>query len=290
MKKLISKTIARVCNLLTRFNRYIQQNPSLLLHKDMPRSLYKTPTGDLFWLNQTGYLDTSLISEGVFEKTSTELLPSLVHNNDVVLDIGANIGYYTVILSKLIGDTGIVYAFEPTLHFRNVLKKNLNENNIKNVVVLPYGLSNQSQQLEIDIGPSSATIHSPLGYDQVICKELIKLITLEEFVKNNNITKIDFIKIDVDGHEPLFFEAAWSVLDRFSPIILAEISHLHYLEAGTTAWDFYRKVRDHGYFIYNENTLKIMDTETKFLRQCANFDKTTNIIMSKKLLTFDNKD
>ena len=203
------------------------------------------------------------------------------------MDIGANIGYYSVIISKLIGNSGHIYAFEPTKYFGDILKKNLEENKIRNVEILPFGLSNKKQKLEIDIGPSSATIHSPEGYDRVILKENIKLCTLEEFVKDKGLAKIDFIKIDVDGHEPFFFEGAWTILDTYSPVVLCEISHLHYLEAGTTAWDFYRMVIKHKYHIYNEDTMKVIENETQFLRQCANFDKTSNIILSKKILNFN---
>lgn len=289
MKALVLKLLDRILNRIIKLSVELEKNKAKLLNHQSPRSLYRTPHNDLFWLNETGYLDRNIIDTGVFEKRSTELLPSLVKQGDTVLDIGANIGYYTVLLSKLIGDSGQIYAFEPTKHFGEVLKVNLSENKINNVEVLEYGLSNKVQQLEIDIGPSSATMHSPEGYDSVIAQENIKLSTLEEFIKERELSEINFIKIDVDGHEPLFFEGAWTVLDSFSPIVLCEISHLHYLEAGSTAWDFYRTVRKHNYYIYNEDTMEIMDTETKFLRQCANFDKTSNIILSKKLLVIDNQ-
>ena len=289
MKTILLKILNKVSHFITKLGIKLEQEHSKLLINKSPRSLYRTPKNDLFWLNDTGYLDRCIIDTGIFEKRSTNLLPYLVKEGDIVLDVGANIGYYSVLISKLIGESGQIFAFEPTKYFGTVLKNNLNENKIDNVEILEYGLSNTIQELEIDIGPSSATMHSPEGYDSVITKENIKLTTLEEFVKEKNFNKIDFIKIDVDGHEPLFFEGAWSVLDTYNPIILCEISHLHYFEAGTTAWDFYRMVRKHKYYIYNEDTMEVMDNETKFLRQCANFDKTSNIILSKKLLRINDK-
>jgi len=287
MKDILTRFLNKVSKAIINFNINLNKDRARLLEIKSPRSLYRTPKNDLFWLNKTGYLDRCIIETGIFENRSTDLLPFLVKDGDVVLDVGANIGYYSVLISKLIGKSGHIYAFEPTKHFRPVLKRNIDENNINNVEVLSYGLSNTIQELEIDIGPSSATMHSPEGYDRVISKETIKLSTLEAFVKERNINKIDFIKIDVDGHEPLFFEGAWRVLDAYSPIVLCEISHLHYLEAGTTAWDFYRMVIEHKYYIYNEDTMEIMENETQFLRQCANFDKTSNIILSKKKLNFN---
>jgi len=277
--------IIRACNYL---KSKIEISHSKLLIRKPDRSLYRTPDGDLFWLNVTGYVDRCIINEGIFEKKSVQWLPYLLKEGDIVLDIGANIGYYSVLISKIIGKTGFIYAFEPTKHFCTILKNNLDENKINNVEIFEYGLSNKNQELEIFIGPSSATLHEPEGYEVIEGKEKIKLTTLDEFVKDKNLNRIDFIKIDVDGHEPLFFEGAWSSLDKFSPIILCEISHLHYFTAGFTAWDFYREVRKHNYHIYHEDKLEIMDTENMFLRKCANFDRSTNIILSKKHLDVKN--
>jgi len=284
MKILFLKILNIIIRLLNYIKTKLEISHSKLLIRKSGRSLYRTPQGDLFWLNSTGYVDRSIIIDGYFEKESIKWLPHLLKEADIVLDVGANIGYYTVLISKIIGKSGFIFAFEPTKHFCTVLKNNLDENKINNVEVLEYGLSNKQQDLEIFIGPSSATIHEPEGYEVIEGKEIIKLSTLDEFIKNKNLNRIDFIKIDVDGHEPSFFEGAWSTLDKFSPIILCEISHLHYLTAGTTAWDFYREVKKHNYNIYHEDTLEIMDTENTFLRKCANFDRSTNIILSKNLL------
>lgn len=248
------------------------------------RSLYLTSSKDLFWLNKTGYIDRTIIEKGVFEPQSTEVTKRLVKQGNLVLDIGANIGYYSVMLSKLVGKSGKVIAFEPTEHFRKTLRMNLDANNITNVEVIDIGLSDKDQKLEIDIGPSSATLHSPLGFDSIESKEVINLTTLDSFVQKHNILQIDFIKIDVDGHEPFFFEGAWKSLNKYNPIVLLEVSHLHYLEAGFTAWDFYDLLKKNKYRIYHEEQFVEMKTKEDFLRNCANFAYSTNIIISRREL------
>jgi FkbM family methyltransferase len=276
--------LRKLGNLLIALSQRILNKRSRLVAKGDERSLYLTSSKDLFWLNKTGYIDQTIIEKGEFEPQSTEAIKRLVKQGNLVLDIGANIGYYSVKLSKLVGNSGKVIAFEPTEHFRKTLRMNLDANNITNVEVINIGLSDKEQKLEIDIGPSSATLHSPLGFDDIESKEVINLTTLDSFVQKHNIPKIDFIKIDVDGHEPFFFEGAWKSLNIYDPIVLLEVSHLHYLEAGFTAWDFYDSLKRNKYRIYHEDQFVEMKTKEDFLRSCANFAYSSNIIISRREL------
>lgn len=257
---------------------------SKLIERGNVRSLYKLPAGYQLWLNDTGYIDKQIVTKGVFEPISTRVVERFVKKGDVVLDVGANIGYYTVLLSKLVGDDGKVIAFEPTRHFGDVLRKSIEVNQLGNIEIVDFGLSNKTQDLIIDIGPSSATLHSPAGFDTVINHEKISLTTLDAFVKQRVPEKIDFIKVDIDGHEPLFFEGAWKALEKYSPIVLFEVSHLHYLEAGVSAWDFYELVRGKGYRFYHEEDLSEIESRESFLRRCANFAYSSNVIITKQKL------
>ncbi len=76
--------------------------------------MYKTKDGLFYWLNPAKYLDRSMIDEGIFEPHSTRLVKKLVKPGDVAFDVGANIGYYSVLLSKVVGEAGQIFCFEPT--------------------------------------------------------------------------------------------------------------------------------------------------------------------------------
>jgi len=245
------------------------------------RCLYKTKYGDRFYLNSYGCIDNNIKKFSVWEPASTNIVHSIVKQGDVVLDIGANIGYFTVIMSKIVGEAGKVLAFEPTKHFGEVLQKTIEVNALKNVRLYNYGLSDKSSETKISIGDSSATIHwlDNQGGGGVRGVESITLKKLDDIANSLNIEKLDFIKIDVDGHEPAFLEGAWNTIDKYKPIILMEIDHLHYLKAGVTAWDFYNKLREKGYHIYSEKNMKeYIDLDT-FLYDCGNFNQGKNIII-----------
>jgi len=245
------------------------------------RLLFKTRFGDYFWLNPNKYLDQTIIDTGIFEDKSTAVVERLVKKNDIVLDIGANIGYYTVIFSRLVSSSGKILAFEPTKYYRDVLNKNLAVNKVKNCKVYDFGLSNKKQELEIFIGDCSATIHWASD-NAPAAKEKILLKTLDEFIGENPLKKLDFIKIDVDGHEPSFFEGAWETLERYDPIVLLEVNQENYLKAGCTAWDFYDLLKQKGYKIYSEDEIKEFSSKRDFLIKCANFAYSANIVISRK--------
>ena len=256
---------------------------SRVVQKSNGRSLYETPAKDLFWLNSTGHLDQSIIQAGVFEPWTTQAVKMLIKRGDIVLDVGANIGYYSILMSKLVGKEGKVICFEPTDCYGNVLEKNIAENKLTNVEAYRIGLSNKEQELEIQIGISSATLHVP-GNIKLNCSERIKLVTLDKFLEEHPLPKINFIKIDVDGHEPLVLEGAWRSIDKYQPNILLEVSHTHYLNAGYTAWDFYDLLKSKGYYIYHEKKLDEISSKEEFLFKCANFAYSANIVIGKNKL------
>jgi len=256
---------------------------STLVKHGSERNLYRTRFGDLFWLNDHSCIDQGIIQTGLWEPHATAAVRKIVKKGDVAIDVGANIGYFTVILSKLVGSEGRVYAFEPTTKYCEILKRNIEANGIANCEVFQLGLSNKGQTVEIFNDEASATIHvpegMPLGY-----RETIKVTTLNDFVGEHGLRKIDFIKIDVDGHEPLIFEGAWDILDQYYPVILTEISQLHFLEVGITVWDFYAELRSRGYNIYDQAGLVEINSRSAFLIECGNYAYSSNVILSKKSL------
>jgi FkbM family methyltransferase len=215
----------------------------------------------------------------VWEPTSTKIVRDIVKSGDVVLDIGANIGYYTVIISKIVGNSGKVLAFEPTKHFAKVLKENIKVNKLENVSVYEYGLSNKESESDIFIGDNSATIHWLENQGTPINKETISLKALDSIIDSLNIEKIDFIKIDVDGHEPSFLEGAWKTLSRYKPKILLEVAHASYFRAGFTAWDFYNEIRSRGSRIFSEKNMLEYQNLESFLNECGNFDHGVNVLI-----------
>ncbi len=145
-----------------------------------------------------------------------------IQKGDIIIDAGANIGLFSALASSL---GGIVYAFEPVKNTREeYLAKTAQLN--PNIKVIPLALSNENKEFSIkgnDIG--SATI-IPARYTNGDINEIVQGITLDDWVKQNNLSKIDFIKADIEGAERLMLEGAQWVLRNYAPKLAICTYHL----------------------------------------------------------------
>ena len=114
--------------------------------------------------------------------------------------------------------------------------------------------------------------------------EEIKLRSLDSMLTELGLTKIDFIKVDIDGHEPFFLKGALKSIEKYEPIILLEVNHLSYMSAGINVIDFYNELKILGFFIYDEFQIKEIDSLEQFLKAAGNFNLSSNILLSKKKL------
>ena len=183
-----------------------------------------------FKLNHYGYeIENEIFWAGLtngWEKVSIKLWIKLCENVNVVFDIGANTGIYSLI-TKTINPNSKVYAFEPVAR---VFKK-LEENNALNnfdINSIEKAVSNSNGAAIIyDTRTDhilSVTVNKNLASPETeVIETKIETVTLNSFIKEENITKIDLIKIDVETHEPEVLEGFSDYLFKFKPTILIEI-------------------------------------------------------------------
>jgi FkbM family methyltransferase len=160
-----------------------------------------------------------------FEYRTIDQMKSLVKEGFTVLDIGANVGIYSIFLSKLVGESGKIYAFEPDPLTAAILKENLTLNNCKNVIVSQIALSDSNSKVTLQkpdgVGDAFNYIQKLDSDDKNTVG--ITAIRLDDFLKQNNIPKVDFIKIDIEGAELLCLLGAEELLSSSSnPIVITE--------------------------------------------------------------------
>jgi len=122
--------------------------------------------------------------------------------NDIILELGSGIGNETLCISKLIGDEGKIYSVEPFDSIFKLLKKTVEINDLKNVKLINKALYNETTY----IGFSSEEENWLGGKIDNNSKNKIKTLTLNSFVKENNINKINFCKINIEGAEKYITE------------------------------------------------------------------------------------
>lgn len=153
-------------------------------------------------------------------------LPQLVKKGDTVIDIGANLGYYTCPLADLVGEQGKVYAVEPVPVIFSVLKRNVG--NRKNVELLNYALGEEERAIEMANDSVAAVGYFGTGRNFVsegeLSKDAVRFTAQmrrgSELFKN--VQKIDFIKCDIEGYERVVLPEMRPLIERHHPTVLVE--------------------------------------------------------------------
>jgi len=188
-----------------------------------------------------------------------------VKDGDNVVDLGANIGYFTLILAKLVGPAGHVFAFEPDPRNLVLLKKNVEYNNYKNVTIIPKAVSNVNDKCTLYVGQKSFgqnTIYKPeKRKNQKFLVIESETIRLDDFFKMNNLLdKISFMKMDIEGAEFLALDGMKEILKLNQNIKIFTEVDPHYLEdAGTSYEQFIDLLTE------NKFTLSISDNRNETL-------------------------
>ena len=151
----------------------------------------------------------------------------------VALDVGANLGEYTVFMAKRLRE-GKVLSFEPMALIRTQLQENVRLNDFKRVDIFDFGLSDKKQTLnlhEVDDGNEGlGTLF--LGNKKSKGSMEIALESLDEKWDSFGLNRLDFIKIDVEGSELFVLRGAARTIAKFRPLVLVEISEENFKAAG----------------------------------------------------------
>lgn len=174
--------------------------------------------------NDKGIIPFAVLNMGEYEERLWNKTSELLNNPRTILDIGGNIGYFSLYFSYLFPNSKI-YCFEPIPNNFSFLKKNLLLNNFSGIFPFNLGLSNVKQQMEMVFNPEGCGSSSlkdllcnPNSYN-VMCD----FTTLDDFVFENQIVDIDFVKCDVEGAEKFVYEGGIKTIENFRPIIYSEM-------------------------------------------------------------------
>jgi FkbM family methyltransferase len=158
-----------------------------------------------------------------YEEKDADMILRLIPKNGTIFDIGANMGWYSLLIAKLNKNLKI-HAFEPIPQTYNYLSKNVKENKLDNIELHNFGLSNENKELIFYTYPegsgnaSTANLSERNNVNEIKC--LVR--KLDDFVMEKNLN-VDFIKCDVEGAELLAFLGAEKTLLKNKPIIFTEM-------------------------------------------------------------------
>ncbi len=237
-------------------------------------------------------VSSDLLTYGVWEKEETHFLLSRLQPGMGFLDIGANLGYYTLLAGRAVGNQGHVYAFEPEIKNFELLEMNVRENRLSNISIFKKAVSAHSGAEQLFVSERNLGGHT-LRKENVNLgcagSSQVETVSLDDFWIQHDKPKIDFIKIDTQGAEGHILEGAKSLLKNISPALFLEFWPYGLRTFGVRPEDLLRNLMNLGYGVQilkgdavvspqsMEDLLKLAEKKTYLMLFCekAGFSKSS---------------
>ncbi len=170
-------------------------------------------------------ISAELIMFGTHEPLTTKLIRNSISKGMVCLDLGSNIGYYALLEAQLVGEEGRVFAFEPSPLNFNLLKNNLDLENRSNIEIQNFALTNKNGTLSFLIPKKSNYCRVVKDGEKISSADKIIDVpsrTLDSFLIDKSLDKIDFMRMDVEGYEYHIYQGMRETIKKHRPTLLME--------------------------------------------------------------------
>ncbi len=243
------------------------------------------PDGQRLYLDNytSGVSAELLLNGGYYERGTTELFRTLTGEGANVVDVGAHIGYYTLLAAKGVGEKGKVYAFEPAPDNCKMLIKNVTANRLTNVIIIDKAVSDRCQidELVLSEGDSGGnTLNKPAGYKKGIS---VETTTLDEYFKGKE-TPIRLVKIDVEGAEYAVLKGMANIIRLNDNLkIITELIPYRLEGAGVSIQDYLDMIASYGFKVYiiDEEKQTVKPVKTDEILGMWHIEKRRNLYLEK---------
>lgn len=227
-------------------------------------------------LNPTEHIQQQLFWYGFYEKELGDLLKKIIKPNDVFIDVGANIGYFSLLVAHRFSSATVI-SFEPVTDLYKKMNDNITLNNTKNIISENVAAGELNGEKEIfvsapdNLGMSS--FHKPENYSGY--KEKAKVVAIDEWFKGSGLPRIDLIKLDIEGSELAALKGMQEILQNFKPFLIVEIN------PGTLSM-FTLKPSDIYNFLAQQGFKRFLILENARLKQPdeAETEQTMNVLFA----------
>lgn len=177
------------------------------------------------------------------EAAEVRFVESVLQPGMKAMDVGANVGVTTMGMSRKIGQQGEVYAFEPVRRYFHMLGRNLSANSLNNVRAFPLALTDHVGTVELYDKDLSSGIVSEEGAPKLE----VPCTTIDDFVEEQAVDRIDLIAMDCEGSELLVLRGAEKTLRTTGSSLFCEIHHDFLSQLGQSASDIFEYLRQLGF-------------------------------------------
>lgn len=271
-----------------------------LLGKTLPISVsgklslkYKTARFHLH-TNQTCYVTQSLFMEGCEAYEFTPLFEHLIKQSDVFFDVGANIGYFTVLAEKL-NEKVKTFAFEPSVGPKHYLHLNVQSNKLKNVKVIEKAVAEVNGILEFYevINAKYPWIKYQLSGANSLQNQFgeskskhykVSTTTLSAVMAENNLKQLDLIKLDTECTEHYILKSSIETINTYQPIIICEV----YDVIEDAVQEVINSLSDYVVYNYQNHKLKHINNFKEVVGSSAEFDRNFVFCPKSKINRIEN--
>ncbi len=255
--------------------RPLRSATNAILRRMIPERI-ALPTGETLCLNQDDAVVSGALSLGIYEHAMTRTFLDRLRPGTTFVDIGANLGYYTVLAC---GKVGRVVAFEPSAENAALLRRNVEANDAKNVTVVPSGVGDAVETRRLTLDADNKGKHSLI--DGGGTGEEVSLTTVDRALSDLGVDRVDLIKMDIEGWEAHAFAGMQETLRRDRPAIFFEYAPARIRQAGRDPFAMLRSLGKLGYalFVIDERTAELIpvkDGDAR-LRRLRKTDDYVNI-------------
>jgi FkbM family methyltransferase len=183
------------------------------------------------------------------ERYEAALVQRLLGEDGVFWDIGANVGYFTLMAATALANRGQIIAFEPGKNAYERLTENISLNLYRNIKTFPVAVTDREGEAVLhltgDIADSSASLY-PAGQAQA-GQEVCRTVALDHFLREENLSPPNLIKLDVEGAELAVLQGARKLIAQAAPLLLMEMEEKNLQAAGASKTAIQDFLSPYGY-------------------------------------------
>src|SRR5258706_3631881 len=167
-------------------------------------------------------MELGLLLKGIFEPQDVEFFTSLLETGMTVMDLGANLGMYTLLAARRVGPSGRVFSFEPSPAVAARLRRNLEFNSLSNVIAVEAAVGDQVGEATFYLQEESDRNTLAVGSGKPIH---VPAVTLDSFVDTQKIGRVDVMKMDVEGAESKVLRGGGRLFSSDgAPVVMFELN------------------------------------------------------------------
>jgi FkbM family methyltransferase len=212
-----------------------------------PSGEVRLRSGAVMHVTPTDYLQMLLYYTGTFEAHCLRILGRVLHPGSVFVDVGANIGLYTVEAGRLVGGQGTVVSVEAAPPHIGALERNIRLNRLANVQVIPHAAGAEIGSATLSLAPGENLGMFTLGSVESDAAHRVRVEPLDVMLGERGIARVDLIKMDIEGAELEALRGARDVLTRDHPPILIELNDKALARCSASSGEVKALLADLGY-------------------------------------------